>query len=171
MMNRGPVFTSGMSVAAIAEEGNRYIREAWKPLYEEMYAQLTAAFREIEDAAYGLYLDRLLPPLFDRLEAAGFQAIGSGKEDDFIIGRCLSFSQSLEKWGTEDNRSRLFWNVIRNERREPIGTLITEIPHSHLKFDIPAAPRLHALAEVDKESIAAGIRRIKGEGRPERTVQ
>ncbi|GGD66149.1 DUF6022 family protein [Paenibacillus nasutitermitis] len=162
-MNRQePIFMSSMSISEIGEEGNRYIGGLWESLYKEMHTQLTAAFLEIEDAAYGLYLDRLMPPLFDRLEEAGFQAADPAGKDDFIIGKCLNFSNSLEKWGTEDNRSRLFWNVIQNERQEPVGTLITEIPHSHHKFDVPTAPKLYVLTETDRESITAGIRRIKG---------
>ncbi|WP_258394749.1 DUF6022 family protein [Paenibacillus sp. MDMC362] len=38
---------------------------------------------------------------------------------------------------------------------------MTEIPHSHLKFDIPRAPVLYSLNEHEREQIARGIRRIK----------
>lgn len=158
-----PVIVNSMSIEEIGEAGNRYIAAVWEEVYEERYEQLVKAFQEIEDAAYGLYLDQLMPPLFERLEQAGFQALGPVKEDDFVIGKCLKFSDSLEKWGTEDNRTRLFWNVIRNERHEPIGTLITAIPHSHLNFDIPRAPQLYTLKQTEREQIVEGIRQIMRE--------
>lgn len=163
MTNHEAKFFSGMSIEAIREEGNRYIAAVWNPLYLTMYEELVEAFQTIEDGAYGLYLDQLMPPVFDQLEAANYQVVGSVSEDDFIIGKYLSFSDSLEKakWGTEDHQSRLFWNVVRNERDEPIGTLITELPHSHRRFDIPAAPQFHVLTQTERKAIIAGIRRIK----------
>lgn len=156
-----PVLRSDMTIEEICVAGNQYIESEWKTLYDAMLDELTTAFREIEDAAYGRYLDQLMPALFDRLEDAGFIAAEPLKEHDFVIGKCLIFRNSLEKWGTEDNRSRIFWNVIRRkDGQQPIGTLLTEIPHSHLKFDIPRAPVLYSLREHEREQIAKGIRRI-----------
>lgn len=158
-----PAFRKDMTIEEIGQAGNQYMDSSWKPIYDSMHEQLTIAFLEIEDAAYGLYLDRLMPALFDGLEEAGFEATEPPKEDDFVIGKCLLFRNSLEKWGTEDQRSRIFWNVIRRkDSREPIGTLLTEIPHSHLKFDIPAPPVLYSLDAWEREQIAQEIRRIKG---------
>jgi len=162
-MNVKPVFHNGMTIEEIGVAGNRYIESVWKPLYDSMHDQLTVAFREIEDAAYGLYLDQLMPALFDGLEDAGFEATEPLVEHDFVIGKCLLFRNSIEKWGTEDNRSRIFWNVVRHKNsQQPIGALLTEIPHSHLKFEIPAAPVLYSLRECEREQIVQGIRRIKG---------
>ncbi|WP_098745344.1 DUF6022 family protein [Paenibacillus sp. EZ-K15] len=157
-----PVFCYDMTIEEICGAGNQYIESVWKTLYDSMLDELTIAFREIEDAAYGLYLDQLMPVIFDSLEDAGFETTEPLKEHDFVIGKCLLFRNSLEKWGTEDNRSRIFWNVIRSKNsQQPIGTLLTEIPHSHLKFDIPMAPVLYSLKECEREQIARGIRRIK----------
>lgn len=156
-----PVLRSDMTIEEICVAGNQYIESEWKTLYDAMLDELTTAFREIEDAAYGRYLDQLMPALFDSLEDAGFIAAEPLKEHDFVIGKCLIFRNSLEKWGTEDNRSRIFWNVIRRkDGQQPIGILLTEIPHSHLKFDIPRAPVLYSLREHEREQIAKGIRRI-----------
>ena len=156
-------FESGMSIEPISAECTRFIAQTWRPLYDEMHKELTQAFAEIEDAAYGLYLDRLLPPLFDRLEEAGYQLMGEVREEDFIIGGRLNFRDSLEKaaWGTPDNESRLFWNIVRDKSGEPIGTLAMELAHSHLDFDIPAPPRFHAIAQTERKGILAEIRRIK----------
>ncbi|WP_245683595.1 DUF6022 family protein [Paenibacillus pabuli] len=162
-MTFNPVFHYEMTIEEIGQVGNRYIESAWKPLYDSMHDQLMVAFREIEDAAYGLYLDRLMPALFDGLEDVGFEATESFKEDDFVIGKCLLFRNSLEKWGSEENRSRIFWNVVRSKKsQKPVGTLLMEIPHSHLKFEIPTAPVLYSLRESKREQIMQEIRRIKG---------
>ena len=156
-----PKFRQDMTIKEIGEEANRYIESKWKSLYESMHADLTAAFAEIEDAAYGLYLDQLMPTVFEQLESAGFSAMVKLEENDFVIAKRLVFRNSLEKWGTEDHRSRIFWNVIRDRQDDPVGTLLTEIPHSHLKFDIPSAPMVFVLPEFLKEKIVQGVRGIK----------
>lgn len=157
-----PVFRYDMTIEEIGVAGNQYIESVWRTLYDTMLDELTIAFREIEDAAYGLYLDQLMPALFDSLKDAGFEATEPLKEHDFVIGKGLLFRNSLEKWGTEEDRSRIFWNVIRSTNvQQPVGTLLTEIPHSHLNFDIPRAPVLYSLNEHEREQIARGIRRIK----------
>lgn len=161
-MTLKPLFRYDMNIEEICEAGNQYIQSVWKILYDSMLGELTIAFHEIGDAAYGRYLDRLMPALFESLVDAGFEANEALKENDFVIGSCLLFRNSLEKWGTEDRRSRIFWNVIRSKNSQhPLGTLLTEIPHSHLKFDIPMAPVLYSLKEYERERIAQGIRRIK----------
>lgn len=161
MEKKFPTFHHDMTIEQIGEVGNRYIDSEWGSLYESMHEQLSAAFLEIEDAAYGLYLDQLMPTIFDRLEDAGFTVKETLVENDFVIGKCLIFRNSLEKWGSEENRSRIFWNVIRNKQDQPIGTLLTEIPHSHMKFDIPSAPLIYSLQESVKDEIVKGIRQIK----------
>ena len=153
-------FEQGMTIEAIGATCGEYLEKEWRPLYESMHEALTAAFAEIEDAAYGQYLDRLMPPLFDALEQAGYAFTAEVREDDFVIGGRLLFRQSLEKWGTEDNRSRVFWNVIRDADGRTIGTLLTETPHSHLTFDIPRGPRVFAIAETTKSEIAGRIRAL-----------
>ncbi|KOR90828.1 hypothetical protein AM231_16345 [Paenibacillus solani] len=161
MTEQLPQFRYAMSIEDIGNEGNRYIDSIWYSLYESMFEELTDAFREIEDAAYGMYLDRLMPPLFKCLEEAGLVSMEPVEENDFIIGQCLLFRNSLEKWGAENNRSRIFWNVIRRTDGHIVGTILTEIPHSHLKFEIPSAPVLYTLRESDRGRIMQGIRQIK----------
>ncbi len=114
MEKQFPNFHQDMTIKEIGEEANRYIESEWKPLYDSMHKDLTAAFAEIEDAAYGLYLDELMPTIFEELESAGFSAMVKLEENDFVIAKRLIFRNSLEKWGTEDNRSRIFWNVIHD---------------------------------------------------------
>ncbi|MFF2092955.1 DUF6022 family protein [Paenibacillus sp. NPDC058174] len=164
MVKESLIFREDMTIEEISEVANRYIESKWRSMYESMYEQLTAAFADIEDAAYGLYLDQLMPFLFDQLEYAGFSTVEKLNENDFVIGKRLIFRNSLEKWGTGDNRSRIFWNVIYDKQGSPIGTILTEIPHSHLKFDIPSAPVIYSLRESVREQVLQGIRRIKESG-------
>ncbi|GGG65880.1 DUF6022 family protein [Paenibacillus radicis (ex Gao et al. 2016)] len=164
MVKGSTIFREDMAIEEISEVANRYIESEWRSLYESMHEQLTAAFAEIEDAAYGLYLDQLMPFVFEQLEDAGFSTMEKLNENDFVIGKRLIFRNSLEKWGTEDNRSRIFWNIIYDKQGSPIGTILTEIPHSHLKFDIPSAPVIYSLRESVKEQVLQGIRRIKESG-------
>lgn len=159
-----PIFRQEMTLKEVSHAANVYIESEWKSLYESMYKELAAAFAEIEDAAYGLYLEQLMPDLFDRLESIGYSAEEELEENDFVIGKRLIFRNSIEKWGTEENRSRIFWNVIRDKRGRAIGTLLTEIPHSHLKFDIPSAPVVYSLQEIVREQIVQGIRSMKEPG-------
>jgi hypothetical protein len=159
-----PIFRQDMVIEEISEVANRYIESEWRSMYDSMYDQLTAAFAQIEDAAYGLYLDQLMPLIFEQLEDAGFSVMEKLEENDFVIAKHLIFRNSLEKWGAEDNRSRIFWNVVNDKQGNPIGTILTEIPHSHLKFDIPSAPIIYSLRESLKERIVQGIRRIKESG-------
>ncbi|WP_152392949.1 DUF6022 family protein [Paenibacillus guangzhouensis] len=164
-MKKGfPICRQDMTIEEISEVANRYIESEWRPLYESMHEQLTTAFAQFEDAAYGLYLDQLMPFIFEQLEDAGFSTMEKLDENDFVIAKWLIFRNSLEKWGTEDKRSRIFWNVIYDKLGNAIGTLLTEIPHSHQKFDIPSAPVIYSLRESLKERVVQGIRRIKESG-------
>lgn len=161
-MNKSiPTFRGDMTIEEIGAESNRYLASAWRGVYESMHESLTAAFREIEDAAYGLFLDQLMPVVFEQLEAAGFVVSENVKEDDFVIAKRLIFRNSLEKWGSEENRSRVFWNVVRNQQGLPIGTLLTDIPHSHIKFDVPSAPVVYTLQDTEPQQIRQGIRQLK----------
>ncbi|WP_042168097.1 DUF6022 family protein [Paenibacillus gorillae] len=164
MVNGSSIFREDMTIEEISEVANGYIESKWRSIYESMHEQLTAAFAEIEDAAYGLYLDQLMPFIFEQLEDSGFSTMEKLNENDFVIGKCLVFRNSLEKWGTEDNRSRIFWNVIYDKQGCSVGTILTEIPHSHLKFDIPSAPVIYSLRESVKEEVLQGIWRIKESG-------
>jgi hypothetical protein len=154
-------FSPTMSIDEIGALCKKYIAAEWRKLYESMHAELTASFPEIDDATYGLYLDKLMPPIFEALEKSGFITFGEITDNDFIIGSCLIFRNSIEKWGTEDERSRVFWNVVKNAKKNPIGTLLTDIRHSHHKFDIPLAPQIYVLKETNKEKIIAGIKQMK----------
>lgn len=70
-MTLKPVFRYDMTIEEIGVAGNQYIESVWKTLYDSMFDELTIAFREIEDAAYGLYLDQLMPAHLIALKTPG----------------------------------------------------------------------------------------------------
>lgn len=110
-----------------------------------------------------MYLDKLLPPIWTELENNGFQSAEETKEDDFIIAGCLHFRNSLEKakWGTPDHEIRIFWIVIENMQNDQIGTLLFELSHSHMKFDIPAPPTFFTFKGVERSKITTRISELK----------
>lgn len=144
-----------MSIEELGDVFSSYIHHHWEEVLNTNRVELENLFPEYEDATYGMYLDHLLPPIWQKIEKAGYQSAEETKEDDFIIAGCLNFRNSIEKakWGTPDYETRVFWIVIENKSQEKIGTLIFELPHSHLKFDFPAAPKLTSFPSTDKNEI------------------
>ncbi|WP_426449706.1 DUF6022 family protein [Paenibacillus sp. S-38] len=155
-------FVPGMTAEDLAAVIQNELASHWKQVLEAHRAELEKVFPELEDSTYGLYLDRLLPPIFGALEQAGYSVLGEVKETDFIIGGCLNFSCSLEQWGPEHHRSRVFWMPVREEgRSEPVGTLLLDFFHSHTGFEVPEGPRITAAAAADRQEIVAAVRRWK----------
>jgi hypothetical protein len=152
-----------MSIEELGKEVSEYITGNWKKIFEENKEDLTARFPEYGDAVYGMYMDILLPPIWHVVEKNGFQSAQETREDDFLIGGCLNFRHSVEKakWGTPDHEIRMFWIVIENKWKKRIGTLLFEFSHSHLQFDIPAAPALTAFTGTEKKGILAKIKQEK----------
>ncbi|MGF7031305.1 hypothetical protein J2T17_002211 [Paenibacillus mucilaginosus] len=155
-------FVPGMTVEDLAAVIQNELAPQWKQVLEEHRAELESVFPELEDSTYGLYLDRLLPPIFGALEQAGYSVLGEVKDTDFIIGGCLNFSSSLEQWGPEHHRSRVFWIPVREEgRSEPVGTLLLDFFHSHAGFEVPEGPRITAIPAANRREIVAAVREWK----------
>ncbi|WP_096435868.1 DUF6022 family protein [Alteribacter populi] len=151
-------------IEELGEVLTAYIKDHWERVLEENKEELLKLYPEYEDATYGIYLDKLLPPVWGVLEKNGFQSAEETKEDDFIIGGCLNFRNSIEKahWGTPSHEIRVFWIVIENQHREQIGTLIFELPHSHVEFDLPAPPKVTVFEGTERREITQKIRELKG---------
>ncbi|MFN2744302.1 MULTISPECIES: DUF6022 family protein [Bacillus] len=154
-------FRQDMSMKEIGEQVQSYVDAHWKQTLEDHRDEFLKAFPELEDATYGLYLDKLLPPVFASLEQSGFTMIQTAKKGDFFIGKGLNFRQSMEKWGAENCRSRVFWTVIGDQQQHPVGTLLFDFYHSHAGFDVPLAPKIDTLEETAREPIVAAIKQIK----------
>lgn len=110
-----------------------------------------------------MYLDKLIPQVWNELDKNGFHSAEEVKENDFVIAGCLNFRNSIEKakWGTPDNEMRVFWIVIQNKQKNKIGTIIFEISHSHVQFDLPAPPTITAFAGIERKEITAKIHQLK----------
>lgn len=148
-----------MTIYELGEVLSTYIKGHWKDLLNKNIKELEQLFPEYEDATYGMYLDKLLPPIWKLIKENGFRSTEKTKEDDFVIGECLHFRNSMEKakWGTPHHEKRVFWIVIENQHKDKIGTLLFELSHSHIEFNLPAQPRFLPLEEIKREEIIKKI--------------
>ncbi|MDN4526438.1 DUF6022 family protein [Fictibacillus fluitans] len=154
---------SEMTIHELGRVACEYLHGNWRSVLDENKEELIRLFPEYEDATYGMYLDKLIPPLWKEFQRCGFTTAEEKKEGDFVIADCLHFSNSLEKakWGTPQHEIRVFWIVVKNERSEKIGTLLFELSHSHLKFDLPAAPQFFVFEGTERRSIVERIRELR----------
>lgn len=148
-----------MSIVELGQIVSDYIKEHWEEVLSENIVELKKLFPEYEDATYGMYLDKLLPPVWKELEREGFQSAEEAREDDFIIAGCLNFRNSIEKakWGSPDHEMRVFWIVIENQHKQKIGTFLFELSHSHVQFDIPSSPKLNIFDGTERQGITKEI--------------
>ncbi|WP_025027898.1 DUF6022 family protein [Caldalkalibacillus mannanilyticus] len=154
-----------MSIEKVGAGLAGYIEEHWQNVWTENLEELERLYPEYEDATYGIYLDKLLPPAWKELEKEGFSSATETQEDDFVIAGCLHFRNSLEKakWGTPDHEKRVFWIVVQNQNKQSIGTLLFELSHSHVHFHLPSAPRLLTCPSIEREEIIKKIYRLQEE--------
>ncbi|MED4752803.1 DUF6022 family protein [Brevibacillus choshinensis] len=155
MLELNPEMAIEQLGVALAE----YIERSWSDVLTASRDELAGLFPELEDATYGMYLDKLIPSAWQELERCGFQPAEPSKEDDFVIAGCLQFRNSIEKaeWGTPGHEIRIFWIVLKNHNEKQIGTLVMEFAHSHIQFDIPEQPRIIAFAETERNEIVSRI--------------
>ncbi|MGG1658581.1 DUF6022 family protein [Brevibacillus sp. NRS-1366] len=148
-----------MAIEQVGVALSEYIENNWSEVLHANRDELEALFPELEDATYGVYLDKLIPPAWQEFERCGFQSAEPDKEDDFVIAGCLNFRNSLEKaeWGTPGHEIRIFWIVLKNREEQRIGTLVLEFAHSHIQFDVPAKPKIIAMEETERREIVSRI--------------
>ncbi|AZS16741.1 DUF6022 family protein [Paenibacillus lutimineralis] len=152
-----------MSIEKLAQVVSDYIAKYWKEVLAENAEELNKLFPEYEDATYGMYLDKLLPPIWIELETNGYHSAEETKKDDFVIAGCLNFRNSMEKatWGTPNHEIRVFWIVIKNQHQDEIGTLLFELSHSHVQFELPAPPKFIAFKGTNRKDITTKIVQLK----------
>lgn len=80
-------FRQGMTIKEIGEQMQSYVTAHWKKTLDDHQEAFLKLFPEMEDATYGLYLDKLLPPIFESLEQSGFITIQDPRKGDFFIGK------------------------------------------------------------------------------------
>ena len=152
-----------LSIEVLAQKLASYVNNNWEKVLDKQRDELIQLFPEYEDATYGMYLDKLLPPVWKQVEQYGYKSANSISDNDFVIAGFLIFNDSLEKakWGKPTHEYRVFWITIENEVGKKIGTLLFELSHSHEQFDLPAAPTFSFLNIVDKEEIKQEILNLK----------
>ncbi len=144
-----------MTIDELGEVLFTYTKDNWQEVLNRNISELEQLFPEYEDATYGMYLDKLIPPIWKLIEDNGFRSTEDTKEDDFVIAGCLHFRNSIEKakWGKPHHEKRVFWIVVENQHKAIIGTLLFELSHSHLEFNLPAQPKFLSLNEIKREEI------------------
>ncbi len=106
------------------------------------------------DRAYGIYCFNLFKPLQERLEQAEILP------KPMLPG---SFSQSVEQWGSWENRERRFWSLLERKDGKRLGAIITRFYHDHTRLRLPKKPDIIALTEVDEEAIKKHLLRISAQ--------
>lgn len=153
---------SKMTIKELDQLFTHFLNERWEEVLKENEEELTRLFPEYEDATYGMYLDKLLPPLWKEMRKHGFQTAAQTEENDFVIAGCLHFRNSMEKasWGKPEHERRVFWIVIENEDNRMIGTLLFHLSHSHLQFHLPSAPAIQSIEGTDRPVIIEQIQKL-----------
>ncbi|PYZ97494.1 hypothetical protein CR205_02540 [Alteribacter lacisalsi] len=158
---KAPAFSTDMTITQLGTALSSYVREKWSQILENDLEEFQALFPEYEDATYGIFTDRLLEDILKDVAQAGFTSAAEPGKDDYVIAGFLLFSNSLEKetWGPPGYDKRVFWVVVQNSRKEKIGTLLFDLPHSHDEFSVPEAPSFFPLSTVEGREIRSEIRK------------
>jgi hypothetical protein len=135
-----------ISIQAIAEFLDHYVAGTWEMVLEVNLEELQSVFAKAGDRAYGVYILRFMNPVFEQL-----------KDSNFLVKEGFNLSESIEQWGSPEQRERCAWYVIKRADGASIGTLVLQVFHSHTQFNVPLAPRIFALEETEKEEIIDAI--------------
>ncbi|MBB6672078.1 DUF6022 family protein [Cohnella nanjingensis] len=144
-------------IHALVKQMNRHLAEVWTTIWNEQEEALTEMFANYGDRAYGAFVQRLMEPIAQRLQSAGY-AIRAG----------FNRHDSVENWGPPEERERCCWYVVRDADGVAAGTAVLQLFHSHVSFRLPQAPNFLALEETEPSAIAAALSyaavRLTGQG-------
>ncbi|MBH8608694.1 DUF6022 family protein [Thermoactinomyces sp. CICC 10521] len=143
-------FKPTMSIEEIGGVIEGYVTVRWKKVLEENYDVFLQSFEKIGEPTYGLYVKKLMTPVFEKLQKSGF-----------VVKGPLNLHDSLEEWGTMEKRERMLWSVVKDQHQAPIGTFILDLFHNHTQFEIPSMPRILVTEETGREKIIEVIRKMK----------
>lgn len=105
-----------------------YIDCEWKDVWKQNQSELMDVHKKSGDRAYGIYCFNLFKPLQERLEQAEILP------KPMLPG---SFSQSVEQWGSWENRERRFWSLLERKDGKRLGAIITRFYHDHTRLRLP----------------------------------
>lgn len=125
------------------------LAESWQSVLDVHREKLADAYTRAGDAAFGTYLNLLLRGVKRRLREAGLRAVPPLPGD---------FDSSRE-WGNADgtDNERWLWSAVQTASGEPLGTLVTTIPHDHTRFRLPRRPHVFALRETERSAVEAAL--------------
>ncbi|RMB00458.1 hypothetical protein ATH33_2017 [Thermoactinomyces vulgaris] len=135
-----------ITIQGIAKYFNHVIQEQWEVILKEYREEWNRKFYEIGEQVYGLYLGKVLNPVFRELWEAGFVT-----KPGFIL------PNSIEHWGPPEERERCMWCVVKDQNGTPLGSLVLRVFHSHVRFNVPHAPDVFSLEETEREAIQNAI--------------
>ncbi|MDD9268012.1 DUF6022 family protein [Paenibacillus sp. GCM10023248] len=134
------------AIGTIVKYANYVLNETWQNVLRTEQAELTRMFIEYGDRAYGVYIQHFMSPFFEQLS-----------QNDLHTRHGFNLADSIENWGPPEERERCAWYVIKKADGTPIGTLVLQIYHSHVNFNVPHAPRAFALEVTEREDILEAI--------------
>lgn len=126
-----------------------HVAENWQSVLDAHAVKLADAYTRAGDAAFGTYLNLLLRGVKRKLRGAGLKTTPPLPGD---------FDSSRE-WGNDDgtDNERWMWSAVRAASGEPLGTLVTTVPHDHTRFRLPRRPRIFALPETERTAVEAAL--------------
>jgi hypothetical protein len=128
-------FLSGkreVTIHTLANYIKQYIHERCQPLLEENQEELLRVFEQAGENAYGVFSRMLCKPIQEQLTQAGFVC-----EPDY----------------PGDFRT----SSVETREGTPVGTLVTQFFHDHIRFRIPLPPGIQTLEETEPEAILAAL--------------
>ncbi|MWC28847.1 DUF6022 family protein [Paenibacillus sp. MMS18-CY102] len=138
--------TNQRPMNAIVRVAQQALPAAWRQAYEGQEAEWEDMFNQWGDRAYGVWIQRFMPPIVAQLAQQGWVIKGGFNRND-----------SIENWGPPEERERCAWYVVTSESGELLGTLILQIYHSHRAFRLPRAPRFVSVDATERDGILTAL--------------
>lgn len=122
----------GKTIETVTTYSQQYLEEHWQEVWHHHLPEIEHVYKQSGDSAYGMYGRKLFQSLEDELQQASLTC-------EPPLPGILPLSR--EEWGSQEERERRFWSVLRQENGEALGTLITRFFHDHTRLRIPQAPK------------------------------
>jgi hypothetical protein len=139
-----------VTIHTLASYLREAVQERWETVIQENLPELLQLFEKAGEPTYGVYGQKLLGPLFEQIERAGFRLEG---------GSGTPPTNSVEYWGPPEERERCIWYLVKRADGSALGTLVQRFFHDHTRFRIPHAPSFLALEETEKSAILTRLSR------------
>lgn len=139
-----------VTIHTLASYLREFIQERWEPVLQENLPELLQLFEKAGEPTYGVYGQKLLGPVFEQIQKAGFSLQG---------GRGTPPTQSVEYWGPPEERERCAWYLVKQADGNALGTLVYRFFHDHTRFRVPRAPAIVALQETEESAILSRLSR------------